>query len=315
HYTKGPAAEGYAAGDNEYKDGEIADRSIAAMRQLKDDPFFLAVGFAKPHLPFTCPKKYWDMYDRERIKTADNPYLPKNVTQYSATKWGELRSYSDIPEEGPVSDEKAVDLIHGYYACTSFVDAQVGRLLDELDRLGLADNTIIVLWGDHGWKLGEHGLWAKHTNFELDTHVPMIFSAPSIKAAGKRTSALTEFVDIYPTLCELAGLDLPDHLEGTSVAPLLVDPELPWKTAAFSQYPRWRVMGNAMRTERYRYIEWVDVKTKEIKVRELYDHQLDPSENNNVADDPDYLKIVKKLHRQMKTGWKGCAPPKKSVSS
>ena len=185
-------------------------------------------------------------------------------------------------------------------------------MIDELDRLGLRDNTAIVLWGDHGWKLGEHGLWTKHTNFELDTHVPMIFSAPSIKAIGKRTSALTEFVDIYPTLCEMAGLDLPKHLEGTSVAPLLNNPELPWKTAAFSQYPRWNAMGNAMRTERYRYIEWVDPKTKEIKARELYDHQVDPSENNNIAGESENAKIVKKLHKQMKTGWKGALPPKTS---
>ena len=310
-YSKGPATESYVADDSEYRDGEIADKAIAALRQLKDGPFFLAAGFVKPHLPFTCPKKYWDMYDRDKIKLADNPYLPKNSPQYSGTTWGELRAYSDIPEEGPVNDEKARDLIHGYHACISFVDAQIGRLLDELDKLGLRDNTVIVLWGDHGWKLGEHGLWAKHTNFELDTHVPMIFSAPSIKAAGKRTSALTEFVDIYPTLCELAGLDLPDHLEGTSLMPLLDDPELTWKTAAFSQYPRWGVMGHAMRTQRYRYIEWLDRKTNEIKARELYDHKVDPAENNNAADDPDYSKIVKKLHKQMKVGWKGCVPSKK----
>jgi arylsulfatase A-like enzyme len=311
-YSKGPATECYDADDSEYKDGEIADRAIAALRELKDGPFFLAAGFVKPHLPFTCPKKYWDMYDRDKIKPADNPYMPKNSNQYSGTTWGELRAYSDIPKDGPVSDEKAIELIHGYHACTSFVDAQIGRLLDELDKLGLRDDTVIVLWGDHGWKLGEHGLWAKHTNFELDTHVPMIFSAPSIKAVGKKTSALTEFVDIYPTLCELAGVPVPGHLEGTSVVPLLNDPELSWKSAAFSQYPRWDVMGHAMRTERYRYIEWVDFKTNKVKARELYDHKIDPSENNNIADDPEYSKIVKKLHKQMKAGWKGCVPSKKS---
>jgi arylsulfatase A-like enzyme len=310
-HAKGPSTECFDAPENSYRDGEVADRSIAALRELKDKPFFLAVGFVKPHLPFTCPKKYWDMYDRDKIKPADNPFMPQKAPEYAGTTWGELRAYSDIPKQGPVSDEKAVELIHGYYACTSFVDAQIGRVIDELDSLGLADKTAVVLWGDHGWKLGEHGLWTKHTNFELDTHVPMIFSAPSIKAVGQKTSALTEFVDIYPTLCDLAGLDLPDHLEGTSMTPLFLDPEQPWKTAVFSQYPRWNAHGYAMRTKRYRYVEWRDLETHQIKARELYDHKADPDENKNVAGDAEYAEDVEKLYKQMRSGWKGEIPANK----
>lgn len=308
YYSRGTATEGEDVADNKYRDGMIADQAIEAMRGFKGKPFFLAVGFLKPHLPFTCPKKYWDLYDRDEIDVADNPYLPKNATEYSATNWGELRHYSDMPAKGPVSDKKAKELIHGYYACVSCTDAQIGRVVDELDRLGLRDDTIIVLWGDHGWKLGEHGLWCKHTNFELDAHVPMIFSAPGIKGAGSKTYGLTEYVDIYPTICELAGLELPEHLEGISAVPLMDDPEMQWKSAAFSQYPRGGVMGYSMRTKNYRYIEWIDRETGEVKASELYDHRRDPSENNNAVDDPEYSQVVKRLQRQMEGGWEGALP-------
>jgi arylsulfatase A-like enzyme len=236
--TKGPAYECADVPDNAYSDGAIADAAIAMLRQAKDKPFFLAVGFLKPHLPFVAPKKYWDLYRRDEVPVAPNPFAPKDAPKIALTDWGELRAYEDVPRVGSLTNEQARTLKHGYYACVSYMDAQVGRVLAELDRLGLREHTVIVLWGDHGWKLGEHGAWCKHTNFENDTHAPLICRAPGQKAPGRHAKGLVEFVDIYPSLCELAGLPLPSHLEGTSFAPLLNAPEQPWKTAAFSQYPR-----------------------------------------------------------------------------
>jgi len=244
------------------------------------------------------------MYKPEDIKLADNPFIPKNAPTYATTNWGELRNYHGIPQEGPCPDELSRQLIHGYYACVSYIDAQIGRLLDKLDRLNLSDKTVIILWGDHGWKLGEHAGWCKHTNFELDTHVPMILSVPGMKTAGRRTRALTEYVDIYPTLCYACGLTIPAHLEGRSMMPLLDDPQRPWKKAAFSQYPRGKIMGHTMRTERFRYTEWRDRKTNELMARELYDHEKDPQENVNAVDQPEYEKDIERLGRMLAQGWR-----------
>ncbi len=304
----GPACESADVADDAYPDGMIADHAIAELNRLRDQPFFMAVGFKKPHLPFNAPKKYWDLYDPEELDLADNPFLPKGAPNEALTSWGELRGYHGVPTNGPVPDDLARELIHGYYACVSYTDAMIGRVLDELDRLGLRDNTIVILWGDHGWKLGEHAMWCKHTNFELDTHVPMIISAPGMKARGQRTPALTEFVDIYPTLCDLAGIEKPDHLEGVSIAPLLDDPNRPWKAAAFSQYPRGRVMGYSMRTDRYRYTEWQDMKTNKVEARELYDHKTDPEENNNVAGNPENAELVDELSTMLHAGYKAARP-------
>lgn len=299
--------------DNELADGMIAENAIKLMNEFKDKPFFLAVGFLNPHLPFVAPKKYWDLYDPASIKLADNPYAPKGAPEYAMTTWGELRKYYDIPAKGPLSDDQARSMIHGYYAAISYVDAQIGRLLDELDHLGLTENTIVVFWGDHGWKLGEHGGWCKHTNFELDTHAPMIVSSPSQKAAGKKTKALVEFVDIYPTLADLAGLPILEELEGLSVAPLLDDPNLPWKTAAFSQYPRsngkQKLMGYSMRTDRYRFTRWEHKSNPEkVDAVEIYDHVEDPDENVNLAADPANKQLIEQLTQQYLKGWRGALP-------
>ena len=264
------------------------------------------MGYFKPHLPFNAPKRYWDLYKRDEIDLADNPFAPHNVPEIAMHNWGELRKYHGMPSEGPVPEEKARELIHGYYACTSYIDAQIGRLLDELDRLGLRENTVVVVWGDHGWQLGEHGLWCKHSNFETSAHAPLIFSAPGMKDAGKPTDALVEFVDIYPTLCELAGLPLPDHLEGTSLVPVLNDAGRKWKSAAFSQYPRY-VMGYSMRTDRYRFTLWMK-NDGQAEAIELYDHRVDPSENNNIAGSPENTELVKQLTKQLKSGWRGALP-------
>ena len=305
---RGPAFEAADVPDDSYPDGANTTHAIGELNRLKDKPFFLAMGLYKPHLPFNAPKRYWDMYKPEDIKLADNPFVPKNAPSYAMTSWGELRNYYGIPKKGPCSDELARQLIHGYYACISYIDAQVGRLLDELERLKLIDNTVIILWGDHGWKLGEHGGWCKHTNFELDTHVPMILSVPAMKTAGQRTKALTEYVDIYPTLSEACGLELPDHLEGHSMMPLLDNPKRPWKKAAFSQYPRGKVMGRSMRTERFRYTEWRDTMSKKIMARELYDHEKDPHENVNAAAEPEYRQDVQRLSQMLKQGWRAALP-------
>ena len=305
---RGPAFEAADVPDNAYPDGNNVEYAIRQLRRLKDKPFFMAMGFYKPHLPFNAPKKYWDLYRRQDIRLADNPFVPKDAPSYATTNWGELRNYYGIPKQGPCPDELARQLIHGYYACVSYTDAMIGRLLDELDRLGLRDNTAIILWGDHGWKLGEHAGWCKHTNFELDTHVPMILSVPGMTTAGQRTRALTEFVDIYPTLCEACGLSLPKHLEGVSVMPLVARPSRPWKKAAFSQYPRGKVTGYSMRTERFRYTEWQNRKTGEVLARELYDHERDPHENVNAAGQPQYRADVERLSKMLKAGWRAARP-------
>jgi len=192
------------------------------------------------------------------------------------------------------------------------MDAQLGRVLDELDRLKLRDNTIVVLWGDHGWKLGEHGAWCKHSNVENDTHAPLLISAPGLKTAGTRNDALVEFVDVYPTLAQLCGLSVPGHLEGTSLVPLLRKTATSVKTAAFSQYPRSAhgspLMGYSMRTERYRFTRWVhrDDHAK-VDAVELYDHQTDPQENVNIAKDPKHAALVAQLTEQWQKGWRGMA--------
>ncbi|HUR59112.1 MAG TPA: sulfatase, partial [Opitutaceae bacterium] len=237
--SRGPAFEGADVPDNTFQDGKVAELAVTTLRTLKSksEPFFLAVGFVKPHLPFVSPKKYWDLYDPAKIKLAPNKYRPKDAPEYAIQAGGEMRAYHGIPA-GPIPDDLARQLKHGYYAAISYMDAQVGKVLDELDRLGLREKTIVILWGDHGWKLGEHDAWCKHSNVENDTNVPLILSVPKMKNAGAHTKALVEFVDIYPTLSELAGLPLPNHLEGSSFKPLLDNPDRPWKAAAFSQYPR-----------------------------------------------------------------------------
>jgi iduronate 2-sulfatase len=298
--TRGPATEGADVADNVYPEGALTDTAIETLRRVKDGPFFLAVGFIRPHLPFNCPKRYWDLYDRDEIRLPSFDVPPKDSPDFALTSWGEMRSYHGIPAAGPVTDEQALELIHGYRACVSYVDTLVGRLLDELDRLKLSDNTIVILWGDHGWKLGDYGAWCKHTNFELDTHVPLIVRAPGARGNGRPCRGLVEFVDIYPSLCDLAGIPLPAHLEGASFAPLLKNPEGPGKEVAISQYPRGKLMGYSMRTERYRFTAWVDRKDpKQVAAVELYDHQKDPGETANVAAKPEYAQTVAKLRVQL----------------
>ncbi len=294
--------------DDVLQDGQIAARGIEALRTIKDKPFFLALGFLKPHLPFIAPKKYWDLYPPDKVKVASNLFAPQDAPRFASTAWGHPRTYTDFPNKGEPSDELVRELTRGYAACVSFVDAQVGRVLDELDRLGLRDNTIVVLWGDHGWHLGENHIWGKATNFELSTRAPLIMFDPRVKSAGGKTNALVEFVDVYPTLCELAGLPLPKHLEGTSFAPLLSHPDRAWKNAAFSQYPSGSHLGHSMRTDRYRFTRWT--RNQKLGGLELYDHLSDPQENINIANDPENAKLVTQLTAQLNAGWRASLPPK-----
>lgn len=312
---RGPAFLATDGPDNSLHDGELADMAIKALASLKTNqqPWFFGVGFIKPHLPFISPKKYWDLYDPAKITLAPNPFPQKGAPDYAVGAGGELHSYSGVPPVRHLPDDYARQLKLGYYAAISYVDAQVGRVLAELDRLGMRENTIVVIWGDHGWKLGEHEAWAKHTNVENDTHAPLIISVPGMSNAGKHTDALVEFVDIYPTLAELAGLKLPSHLEGTSFVPLLNNPQRPWKTAAFSQYPRKvgrkNLMGYSMATERYRLTRWVNAADhSKVDAVELYDHQTDPQENTNIASNPENKELLEKLTAQSVAGWRAAVP-------
>ena len=323
-YIKQYATEGPDVPDNAYYDGAQTDAAIQKLKELKkrDKPFFFAIGYYRPHLPFNVPKKYWDLYDRNKIPLADNNFLPKNAPLMAINNLRELRSYNDFkqtphPAFGSLSEEQARLLRHGYFASVSYVDTQIGRLLESVEQMGLRDNTIIILWGDHGWKLGEHNSWCKMTNYEIDTRVPLIISVPGMKSRGQKSRRLVEFVDIYPSLCELAGLPIPAELQGSSFVPLLNNPDRSWKKAVFSQFLRkgiWiapdgkEYMGYSIRTDRYRYVEWINWKTGELAAKELYDHQTDPQENENIVEKAENAALVDTLASMLKAGWQKALP-------
>ena len=286
----------------------MTKKVVAMIRQLakKDKPFFIAAGFKKPHLPFVAPGKYWNLYDRNKIKLSEYQLPPKNVPDYAMSEWGELKSYTDIPKfvlpTGILDENKQRELIHGYMACVSYTDAQIGKLLDELEKQGIAGETIVVLWGDHGWHLGDHGMWCKHTNFEQAARAPLIFSAPGT-SKGLKNESPVEFVDIYPTLCDLAGIQQPGGLDGLSLKPILTGEKQKVKDFAISQYPRGDKMGYSLRTERYRYTGWfkIDYRNGEKPIaakligEELYDYKTDPDETANHAAESEYASIRKEL--------------------
>jgi len=286
---RGAATEAADVPDNTYGDGKIADEAIRRLEAAKaapDQPWFIGVGFLKPHLPFVAPKKYWDLYDPAKLPLPELTEPPIGAPEFAPTTWGELRQYSDIPETGPLDDAKTRHLIHGYHAAVSYMDAQLGRVLDAVDALGFAKNTIIVLWGDHGWHLGDHGMWCKHTNYEQAARIPLVVVAPGVGRAGVKTGALAETVDIYPTLCELAGLPAPQGLDGASFASALKDPAAKTKEAVFHVYPRGPRMGRAVRTDRYRLVEWKNPgAAADEAICELYDYEADPAETKNLAEE------------------------------
>ncbi|QGJ68848.1 Choline-sulfatase [Planctomycetales bacterium 10988] len=350
--ASGPAYESADVPDHAYSDGYETLRAIATMKEMAkhgDKPFFLALGFKKPHLNWTAPKKYWDLYDREQIPLSSQPDAPAEGAAMGLHASFELRTRTGIPKYEAIEPELARTLKHAYLACVSYVDAQIGRMIAALEEEGLRENTIIIVWGDHGWHLGDLGVWGKATNYEIATRVPLMIWTPELNARGQTTNALVELVDIYPTLCELAGVPLPDHLEGQSFVPLLDDPDRSWKKAAFSQYPNpalrewaanplsqgmretwfgpliqdveqrilkqqgdaWNrelfekhLMGYTMRTDRYRLVVWQDMRDREAEPLyvELYDHQTDPHETTNIAED--HPEIVRQLKDQLRAGWK-----------
>ena len=277
----------------------------------KEKPFFIAVGFKKPHLPFVAPKKYWDLYEREKIELSKWQKAPEGAPSFAMHTWGELKSYSDIipaiGANGLLAEEKQRELIHGYMATVSYTDAHIGRLLNELEEQGVAENTIIVLWGDHGWHLGDHGIWCKHSNFEQATRAPLIFAAPDTKKGIKNGSPV-EFIDIYPTLCDLAGIEIPNFTDGVSLKPIMTGEKEKVKAYAISQYPRGnKRMGYSLRNERYRYTAWYGIEfrkgekaTKDkLIAEELYDYKTDPDETKNRAEDKDYAKIRNELSKRL----------------
>lgn len=317
---KRSAAEAGDVPDDYYIDGIVCNAALVTMQELieKPQPFFLAVGFRKPHLPFCAPQKYWDLYDRDGIPLPASNKHPVAAPELAVRSWSELESYSDIPEDGRISSEKVRELRHGYYACVSYVDSLVGRLLDELAQRDLVDNTVVVLWGDHGFHLGEQGLWTKANNYELSTRVPLIISVPGHVGAGRSTNAFVEFVDVFPTLADVCGLTTPAGLEGVSLKPVLTDPDRPWKQAVFSQYPRafsgarhrshGDVMGYAVRTNRYRFVEWREWESGTVVSRELYDYTIDPHEMHNIAGQSEHAITTNMLSDMLSAGWKAALP-------
>lgn len=300
---RGAAWEYPEVEDEAYADGRIAQRAIERLRSLNENPerpFFMAVGFARPHLPFSAPLKYWDLYDPDQLPMPDIESAPTGAPDYAVKRDGEIVQYDPIPHSSvadPFPEELTRKLIHGYYASTSFVDAQIGKVLNELENLGLNENTIVVLWGDHGFHLGELGIWTKHVNYELANHIPLLISAPGVTTPGSITGQPTETVDIFPTLVELAGMPKPDvsqPLDGVSLVPVLNNPEARVRDFAYHAYSRGGRMGRAIRTEEYRLVEWKEIGApSETADIELYEYSKGPVETKNIA--LDYPEIVKKL--------------------
>ena len=295
--NKKPAAayERLDVDDSVYFDGQTALKTIEDLKKLKasNQSFFLAVGFVKPHLPFTAPKKYWELYDTNKIELPEHSTFPESAPRIANHKWGELRAYKDIPKEGPIDDDMAKTLIHAYYASVSYVDAQIGKLINALETLQLRKNTIIVLVGDHGWSLSDHGLWAKHSNFEVALQVPLIISAPGY-IENEKTNSIAELVDLYPTICDLTFGDSPAHLQGVSLVSSLKNPGKIYKKTALARWQK----GETLIDDSYFYTEWT-LKSNRIQ-RMLYDHSVDPNETVNLAPLERHQNLVETLSRQLK---------------
>jgi iduronate 2-sulfatase len=327
-WNNGPAWEIEDVHDTMYFDGAQTELAKRTLTRLGKDtqPFFLALGYFRPHLPFAVPKKYWDLYHPDSIPLANNPYVPRNSPVMSMNSMYELRGYDGSknlkhPTVHVMAEDTARILKQGYYASVSYVDAQFGRILEHLKKENLYDNTIIIVWGDHGWKLGEHNGWCKQTNYNIDIHVPMIVYSPDRGKKGGKTFEITELVDIFPSLCELAGIDAPSYLQGKSFAPLMDDPKLSWKSAAFSQFHRRpkvtpdgkRYMGYSMMTRKYHYVEWYTWNHEsglrgDFVTSELYDVDSDPDENDNVAAEVSNHDLIQKLSHQLAAGWRQALP-------
>ena len=289
--------------DDAYHDGKIANEAIASLRRISGEsqPFFLGVGFHKPHLVYSCPAEYWDLYDTDSLPPPPTSEIPEDYPDGYFYDSIYARVFKGLPESGAFPEDEIRNMRHGYFACVSYVDAQIGKVLAELDRLKLRNHTIVILWGDHGYLCYDHGIWGKHNTSERAVRSPLIISVPGNKG-GMSTPSLTEFVDIYPTLCELAGLPIPGHVDGVSLRPVLNDPEASVKDAAFSQYPANGTMGYSVRNQNYRYTEWKNRRSGAIEARALFDYTKDKKETRNRVHDQTYKEIVhrmkKMLHRE-----------------
>ena len=318
-----PLTENLDVPDNAYADGASTFKTIELLNQFKKENknFFLTIGFQKPHLPFTPPKKYWDLYDRNKIDLAEFQKKSDGSPLEAYHQSGELRNYHDaepsMDENGIVNEDKQRELIHGYMASVSFIDAQLGLILNHLKSLGMDKNTVVIFFGDHGWHLGDHGLWNKHSNFEEATRTPLIFKSPDIEG-GFINDSPVELLDIFPTICNLAGIPIPEDLDGVSLVPILDKKSESLKEFAISQYPRrcnvmrsvigrypddCTLMGYAVRNDRYRYIAWVSgnfedrssFNNDKIIMEELYDYEIDPLETRSFSLDSKYQKIKDKM--------------------
>ena len=309
---KAAGAESSPSADSDHLDGKVAEAAIQKLRLLKRtrQPFFLAVGFRKPHMPFSAPAKYWALYDRAKLAQPINPRMPKGAPAIAAHQWPEARGYTDIPRQGAITAAKIAELRHGYYAATSFMDAQVGRVVDELKRLGLDQNTVISLYSDHGFHVGEHNLWGKLTNYDIGTRVPLLFVAPQQKARGRVVRQAVELLDIYPTLTDPCGLKHPGQLEGASLARHL-DRLGPTKNFALSQFPRPvaynfqktnpKSMGYSIRDDRYRLTQWIDFRTGKLLAEEFYDYRENNPELKNQINDSAHAHTINRLKLKLQT--------------
>lgn len=292
---RGAAWESPDVPDEAYADGRVAREAIRRLREAKErrekegTPFFMAVGFVRPHLPFCAPKKYWDLHDPATLPLPERETPPIDSPPVANKVGGEIAAYDPVPVKTPgaeFSKELKRNLIHGYYASTSYVDAQIGKVIAALGDLGLDENTIVVLWGDHGFHLGDHGIWTKHTNFEQATRIPLFLIAPGVTAPGSSTRQPCGTVDLYPTLAELAGLPAPtgpQPIDGASLVPVLRDPDARVRDHTFHCFPKAK-LGRAIRTDRYRLVEWKERDAPaDNAVWQLYDLVEDPDENKNLA--------------------------------
>ncbi len=328
-WNTGPAWEAADVHDTLYYDGaqnELAKRTLSRLAKM-DKPFYFGLGYFRPHLPFAVPKKYWDLYDPDEIPLATNPDIPVGAPLLTMNSMYELRHYDGFGHIGHptsefrMSEDTARILKQGYYASVSYVDALIGQLVDHMKEIGIYDNTIIILWGDHGWKLGDHNSWGKMTNYNIDLRVPMIIRVPNQPNQGAQTYAITELVDMFPSLCELAGIEVPAYVQGASFVPLMEQPQQSWKKAAFSQFHRrprvsadgGRYMGYSINTAEYHYIEWYSWdheagERRDYVTAELYDRLSDPTEKVNIAALEENEAVVSNLSSQLKAGWRSARP-------
>ncbi len=310
-WPRGEAIDAPDIPDDALRDGETARRAaefIQTRAATPEQPFFLAVGFYQPHLPFVAPQKYFDLYDSDTLPLPALNHPPEGAPPYTLNV-GMVKNYRHFPPPEAQNDAFKRRYLQAYLANISYMDACAGVVLDALDASGLAEHTIVLILGDHGYYMGEHGSWGhKHSNYEMATRAPLLVRAPGMKAAGQASSALVEFVDFYPTLAELAKLSVSAQLEGTSFAPLLDEPARPWKTAAFSEMQRGKNLGRSLRTATHRYVEWLGPQGKQIIARELYHLGADPIEQINLANHPDQAPLLQELATLLKAGWHAALP-------